>query len=85
MELPPCPNFTEGTCIRSEVIVAKETDDAFIFNCRTCGCVNIFPKDRNEKHAKYQSFLKQKFDMEQRRKSAERAPSYSFTSMGRKS
>lgn len=85
MELPPCPNFLQGSCPQSEVIVARETDSAFILACRTCRGVNVWPKDRDEKAAKYQAFLKQKLDMEQRRKAIESAPVYSVTSAGRKS
>lgn len=84
MQLPPCPNFREGSCPQSNVYVAKETDNAFVLACRTCDGVNVWPKDRDERSAKYQAFLKQRFDMEERRRAAERAPAFSFTSAGRK-
>jgi hypothetical protein len=85
MNLPTCPNFLEGSCPRSEVCVSKETDNAFVITCRTCSCVNVFPKDRDERAAKYQVFLKKQADMEQRRQAMERAPAYSISSAGRKS
>jgi hypothetical protein len=85
MELPPCPNYREGSCERSDVIVSKETDNAFVIYCKTCKSINVFPKDRDEKSAKYQLFLKKQADMEERRRAAERSIGYSFTPAGRKS
>lgn len=85
MKLPPCPNFLEGSCPQSEVFVGKETDSAFILACRTCGGKNIWPKDRDDNAARYQTFLKKQADMEARRRAIERAPAYNFDNVGRKS
>ncbi len=85
MELPTCGNFLAGSCERSSVYVSKETDNAFVITCKTCSGINVFPKDRDENHAKYQIFLKKQADMEQRRRAIERAPAYNFSPAGRKS
>ena len=57
-EYPVCPNFKEGTCSQSEVFIMKETDDAFIFACRTCHGMNCWPKSDAEGAGKYQAFLR---------------------------
>ena len=59
-ELPKCQNFVEGTCERSDVYISKETDDAFVFACRTCKSINVWPKSKAEGAGKYESFLKHK-------------------------
>ena len=58
MNLPPCPNFTEGRCPRSDVYVEREGDEFFTFRCRTCHCANVFPKDNSEKAGRYEAGLK---------------------------
>ena len=78
MNIPACPNFLEKKCPQSETYVSKETDEGFVIRCQTCGCMNFWPKDRNEKHAKYEAFLKRNADMEARRRAIESAPAYSF-------
>lgn len=58
MELPPCGNALAGTCERSDVYISKETDGQFVFTCRTCKSINVWPKEKDEKAGRYQSFLK---------------------------
>jgi len=58
MNLPPCPNATEGRCPRSDVYVAKEGDEFFTFRCRTCGTINVYPKEKDEKRGRYEAGLK---------------------------
>jgi len=59
-DIPQCPNSIEGQyrCAKSDVYVSKETDDAFVIRCRTCGTINIFPKSRDEKKGRYEARLK---------------------------
>ena len=57
-EYPVCPNFREGSCSQSEVFIARETDDAFIFGCRTCRGVNVWPKKNKEDAGRYEAYLK---------------------------
>ena len=83
--LPPCPNFLEGSCSQSEVFISKETAGEFVFACRTCKGLNIWPKSRDEKAAKYEAFLRQQADLERRRQAYERRTIYSITPAGRKS
>lgn len=78
MELPPCANFREGTCERSQTFVAKETDDAYVIGCRTCKSINVFPKDLAEKSAKYSAFLKMKSGEKQAFKVKEHKQEYSI-------
>jgi hypothetical protein len=59
-ELPPCPNFTEGRCPQSAVYIAKESDDGFLFVCRTCSCRNFWPKEKAEGAGRYDAALKHK-------------------------
>ena len=78
MELPVCGNFLSGACEKSNVFVSRETDEVFVITCKTCGGVNVWPKDRTEGAAKYQNFLKHKAEMErqQRREGLETAFSF---------
>lgn len=85
MQIPTCGNFLSGACEMSQVYVAKETDSAFIIACKTCSGVNVWPKDRDDNAARYQTFLKKQADMEARRRAIERAPAYNFDNVGRKS
>jgi hypothetical protein len=77
-ELPPCPNFLEKRCEQSAVYIARETDDAFIFVCRTCGCRNVWPKDRAEQAGKYEAFLKHKAAREAQERHSQLRPGYSL-------
>lgn len=56
--LPTCGNFLAGSCERSDVVLSKETDSAYVLTCRTCASINVFPKDRNEDAGRYQAYLK---------------------------
>lgn len=55
-ELPPCP---EPTCERSDVVV-EERNGCFVFRCRTCNCVNVFPFEKEEKRGRYHAYLQQR-------------------------
>lgn len=85
MNVPVCAEFLEKRCPMSNTCVAQETDQVYVILCRTCGSKNIWPKDREEKHAKYQAFLKQQHDNYQQAEAMKRAPAYSISSRGRKS
>lgn len=58
--VPPCPNFLEGTCPRSDTVVEAERHECFVIKCRTCRSLNIFPRDKEEKRGRYDNFLKHK-------------------------
>ncbi len=77
-ELPQCPNFKEGTCPRSDVIIEREGDTFFTFRCRTCKAVNVWPKERDEQAGKYQAFLKQKALQQQQEEALKRKKAYSY-------
>jgi hypothetical protein len=77
MNLPPCPNFLEKRCVRSDVFIEKETDTGFSFRCRTCKCLNIWPKDHAEQAGKYEAFLKHKALEQQQQEFFRRKREYS--------
>lgn len=54
--IPACP---EPTCERSDVYLEAERNDCFVFRCRTCKGVNVWPMDREEKRGRYYAYLKQ--------------------------
>lgn len=81
MELPPCPNFKEGSCPQSEVFVMRETDDAYILACRGCRSVNVWPKDKAENLGRYEAFLKQQAQKASEEKIKGMAPLYSIPSL----
>lgn len=85
MNIPPCANFLEKACPQSETYVARERDDSFIIKCKTCGGINVFPKDKNESRGKYEAFLSKNARLNEARQFIESRPIYSFTSEGRKS
>lgn len=60
MDYPVCPNFRERSCQQSEVVLCKETDDAFLFQCRTCKCRFIETKPRYDAKAKYEQAMRAK-------------------------
>ena len=59
-DIPECMNAKQGSCPRSDVYISKETDGEFVFTCRTCRSINVWPKSVNENAGRYQSFLKHK-------------------------
>ena len=76
MNLPPCPNFTEGRCPRSDVIIEREGDSFFTFRCKTCGTINVYPKDKDEDAGRYQAGLKREALRQQAIDAVKRMKSY---------
>jgi hypothetical protein len=78
MEIPKCANNLAGTCERSDTIVEAEKQNCFVIRCRTCKGINIWPRDDQERHDKYQGFLMKMAKQEQKNKLLERKREYSF-------
>jgi hypothetical protein len=79
MEIPVCANFKEGTCSKSNTFVEREGDQFFTIKCKTCGGLNVWPKDKDENHARYQAFLKKQLMRHQQEEAMKRKRAYSFT------
>jgi len=56
--IPKCANALEGICPKSDTYISKERDDCFVITCRTCRCINIWPKPKEEKMGRYEAGLK---------------------------
>lgn len=79
-EYPPCANFLSGTCSQSEVFIVRETDDSWVFGCRTCRSINVFPKDSSEDKGKYDAWLKHKAAREAQTSYESSRPAFSLPS-----
>lgn len=65
-------------CPQSAVYIAKETDDGFLFVCRTCDCRNFWPKDKAEDAGKYEASLKHKAAREAQERYNRSRPGFSI-------
>ena len=77
MDIPRCPNNIDGSCARSDTYVEKEGDSFFTIRCRTCGGINVWPKDKDEQRGRYDAFLKKQLMERERIAALARQRSYS--------
>jgi hypothetical protein len=78
MNAPPCPNFPRDGCSQSNTFVSRETDDAYVIQCRTCKAINVWPKDKAEKAGKYEADLKRQLLKNQAEEQFRRKRQYSL-------
>lgn len=43
--IPRCRNAVDGTCRNSDVRLVNENDEAWIFRCENCRCIQAVSKD----------------------------------------
>jgi hypothetical protein len=61
MDAPKCPNFTRGTCERSDPVILSEDAEYYQFGCRTCKCGYVFTAPQGKARAQW------KLEMERRK------------------
>ena len=53
-EIPNCPNSVKGNgCWKSNVVLSKETPDAWVFGCLTCRVIFVVSKDSIRDKSKF--------------------------------
>lgn len=77
-DVPRCPNNIEGTCPRSDTYVEREGDSFFTIRCRTCGSINVWPKERDENRGRYDAYLKRQLDETNRVRALDAMPKFSI-------
>ena len=75
MEIPPCANFKDGLCPRSDTVIAEtRKGDAYVIVCRTCKGINVWSRSKVKAQAKEQLRLKRIHEASERdRQAAARA------------
>lgn len=79
MKIPPCANFTAGTCERSDTIVQSEKNNCFIIYCRTCKSFNVWPID--DRSERYNAFMKREQREGEKQRMWEARPLYSVPNL----
>jgi hypothetical protein len=77
-DVPVCANFLNRACEMSNTYVEKEGDSYYTIRCRTCRGINIFPKDRDENHSRYNAFLSRRAEEAKRLREWESLPKWSI-------
>lgn len=57
-ELPQCPNFRDGKCERSEIILLGEADTHYSMYCKCCKLCWIISKTRTKGRAREELHMK---------------------------
>ena len=53
-QLPLCPRFREGTCSKSDLILAGESEKFYTFYCRSCCLEWVWSKPQVKQAAAYE-------------------------------
>jgi len=62
-DIPPCANAARGTCKNSDVRLVNETSEGWVFQCKTCECIQVVSKDGVRERSKFE---KARRDQEER-------------------
>jgi hypothetical protein len=64
-EIPQCVNFVkQGGCWKSDVILEKESPDAWAFRCKTCRLLFVVSKDGIRDKSKFELAAKRRKEAE---------------------
>jgi hypothetical protein len=65
-QIPECVNFVKkGGCWKSDVILERETPEAWSFRCRTCRLLFVVSKDGVRDKSQFELAAKRKKEMEE--------------------
>ena len=74
--LLPCPGMADGSCVRSDPRIIKQTDTFCTFQCYTCKVVYVETFPRYDSSAKYENYRKRITAIEQQQKAHDRRTRY---------
>lgn len=77
-DLPTCPRHREGTCERSELVLAGETSTHWSFICRCCHLHWVVSKSVAKHAARYQNAIRQMESATARDRELSRQPKQFF-------
>jgi hypothetical protein len=65
-EIPKCANSVNGGgCWKSDVVLLNESDEAWVFQCRTCELIQAVSKDNIRDKSKFEDAAKRKREQEE--------------------
>jgi hypothetical protein len=77
-DIPRCANNLQGVCPRSQTFVEAERHNCFVIKCKTCGGINIFPREEEENRGRYDAFLRRQAARTAQEKYESSRPDFSF-------
>ena len=73
MQVPKCANWLQGTCERSDTVVAETRNgQAYVILCRTCKSINVWSRSKVKGQAREQARLKRLHEMNERERKVAR-------------
>jgi hypothetical protein len=76
-QIPQCANSVKGNgCLRSDVKLVNENEEAWVFRCETCRCIQVVSKDGVRNQSQFEAMAKRRKEEIELRKARERRRKY---------
>lgn len=58
MNIPVCPNFRQNVCEQSDLRLAGENSQSFVFTCATCNLTWCVTKDKTREKGRWEAQMR---------------------------